>query len=91
MRGLWMSAHDFLGRFDSFHLWHGDVHEHDVRMRAFVLGNGGETVPGLARHLAAKALDHAGKVLARKDGVIDDQIANRLTVLATFNCSKTAP
>src|SRR5271169_4135098 len=72
------------GSFDSFHLRHGDVHEHDVWMRAVELADGSQAVPGLCRHLPAERFDHAGQILAGKHGVVHDQIADRLPVLAAF-------
>src|ERR1700730_3283674 len=38
---LGMLLNDAFGSFDAFHLRHGDIHEHDVRMRAVELADGG--------------------------------------------------
>src|SRR5579863_2971364 len=82
--GFGMLLHDPFSRLDPFHLRHGDIHEHDVRMHAVELADGGQAVAGLSRHLPAERLDHAGQILAGKHGVVHDQIADRLTVFATF-------
>src|SRR5271169_2235523 len=79
-----MLLNDPFSRLDSFHLRHGDVHEHNVRMRAVELADGSQAVPGLGRHLPAERFDHAGQILAGKYGVVHDQIADRLPVLAAF-------
>src|SRR5579864_330718 len=80
--------HNFFGGLNAFHLRHGDVHEHDIRPETLVFADGGQTVSGLARDLAAKAFDNAAQVLAREDGVVHDQILDRLTVLASLDCCK---
>src|ERR1700728_1755906 len=72
------------GSLNSFHLRHGDIHEHDVGMGAVELADGSQAVPGFSCHLPAKAFNHAGKILAGKHGVVHDQVANRLSVLAAF-------
>src|ERR1035438_1253786 len=72
------------GSLNSFHLRHGDIHEHDVGMSAVELADGSQAVPGFSCHLPAKAFNHAGKILAGKHGVVHDQVANRLSVLAAF-------
>src|SRR6202795_3333009 len=79
-----MRLHDPFGGFDAFHLRHGDIHEHDVRMRPVILGDGGQAIACLAGQMSTEGLDHAGQVLARKDRVVHDQIADRLPVLAAF-------
>ena len=79
---LGMSKHNLFGGLNPFHLRHGDVHEHDVGIGAVVFGDGSHSVPGLARHLPAKGLHHAGQVLARENGVIHNQVADWLPVLA---------
>src|SRR5579862_5990765 len=79
-----MLLDDPFGSLNAFHLRHGDVHEHDVRMRAVELADGGQAVPGLSRHLPAKSLDHAGQILAGKHGVVHYQVADRLAVFAAF-------
>ena len=84
MRASGCCLHDLLGRFDAFHLRHGDVHEHDVGMGAVVFGDGGQAVSGFARDLAAESFDHAGQILAREDGVVHDQVADWLPVFAAF-------
>src|SRR5207253_6123306 len=63
---------------------HGDIHEHDVRMRAVELADGSQAVAGLGCHLPAEGFDHANEVLTGKYGVVHDQIADRLSVLAAF-------
>src|SRR5205807_8621998 len=75
-------AHDALDRFDAFHLRHGDVHEHDVRLDAVVFGDGGQPVAGFAGQLAAEHLDHFDEVLAREDGIVHYQVADRLIVFS---------
>src|SRR5215831_4363498 len=79
-----MRLNDAFGRLDAFHLWHGDIHEHDVRMRAVELADGSQAVAGFSRHLPAERFDHAGEILTGKYGVIDDQVANRLSVFASL-------
>src|SRR5215471_16233742 len=81
---LRMRLHNAFSRLDAFHLRHGDVHEHDVRMRAVELADGSEAVPGFGCHLPAERFDHAGEILAGKYGVVDYQIADWLAVLAAF-------
>src|SRR5271169_6486032 len=81
---LGMLLHNPFSRLDSFHLRHGDIHEHDVRMRAVELADGGQAVAGFSRHLPAERFDHAGQVLTGKYGVVHDQIADWLPVLAAF-------
>src|SRR5262249_6529943 len=71
--GFRMRLDDAFGRLDAFHLRHGDVHEHDVRMRAVELADGSEAVPGFGCHLPAERFDHAGEILAGKYGVVDYQ------------------
>src|SRR5207248_7560163 len=34
-----MLLHDPFSRLDAFHLWHGDIHEHDVRVSAVELAD----------------------------------------------------
>src|SRR5271169_5799057 len=82
--GFGMLLHNPFSRLDPFHLRHGDIHEHDVRMRAVELADGGQAVAGLSRHLPAERFDHAGQVLACKHGVVHDQIADWLPVFAAF-------
>ena len=79
-----MLAHDFFGGLDAFHLRHGDVHEHDVGIGAIVFGDGGHAVSRFARDLSAEGFDHARQILAGEDGIVHDQIADRLAVLAAF-------
>src|SRR5579872_2215421 len=79
-----MLLDDPFGGFDAFHLRHGDVHEHDVRMRAVELADGSQTVAGFSCHLPAERFDHAGQVLTGKHGVIHDQITHRLPIFAAF-------
>src|SRR3954462_11730018 len=79
-----MLLHYAFSRFDPFHLRHGNVHEHDVRMSAVELADGSQAVAGFSRHLPAKTLDHAGEIFPGKNGVIYDQVADRLPVLAAL-------
>src|SRR4030095_953808 len=65
-------------------LRHGDIHEHDVWMSALIFGDGGQSVTSFTRYVPAKAFNHAGQVLAGKDGVVHDQIADWLAILASF-------
>src|SRR5581483_155700 len=83
-----MRPHDFFGCFNALHLRHGDVHEHDVGIDAVIFGDCGYSVTGFAGDLPAEALDHAGKILAREDRVVNDEISHRLTVLAAFHWCK---
>ncbi len=71
---------DALDRFDAFHLRHGDVHEHDVRLGAVELGDGGETITGFAGNFSAEELYHLDDVLAREDRVVHHEIADGLIV-----------
>src|ERR1019366_7111029 len=80
-----MLLNDSFSRFDSFHLRHGDVHEHNVRMRAVELADGSQAVAGLRRHLPAERFDHAGQILTGKHRIVHDQVADRLPVLAAFH------
>src|SRR5713226_8991190 len=77
-----MQPHNLLGGCDAFHLWHGDVHEHDVGTGSLVLGYCGHAVARFAGHLPAECFDHAGQVFAGEDGIIHHEIAYRLTVFA---------
>src|SRR6266567_4291027 len=79
-----MLLHNPFGSLDAFHLRHGDVHEHDVRMRAVELADGSQAVAGFSRHLPAEGFDHAGKILTGKHGVVHNQVADRLPVLTAF-------
>src|SRR5579864_981155 len=67
-----MLLDDPFGRFDPFHLRHGNVHEHDVRMCAVELADSGQAVAGFSRHLPAERFDHAGQVLTCKYGIVHD-------------------
>src|SRR4029077_11828411 len=71
-----------------FHLRHGDVHEYDVGIGAFVFGDSGHTVAGFTRHLAAESFDNTRQVLAGENGIIHYQVADGLTVLAAFQRCK---
>src|SRR5438045_1391822 len=79
-----MLLHDPFGRLDPFHLRHGDIHEHDVRMGAVKLADRGQAVAGLGRNLPAETLDHAGQLLPGKYGIVADQIPDRLPVFAVL-------
>src|SRR6185295_8814357 len=81
---LGMLRHDLLGRLDPFHLRHGDVHEHDVGIGAVVFGDGGHSVAGFTRHLAAESFHDPRQVFAGEDGIVHHQVADRLAVLAAF-------
>src|SRR2546427_8279146 len=85
---LGMLPHNLLGGLDAFHLWHGDVHEHDVRAGTLVLCYGGHAVARFTSHLSAECFDHAGQVFAGEDGIIHHEIPHRLTVLAAFHWCK---
>jgi hypothetical protein len=78
--GVGMFLDDALDGFDAFHLWHGDVHEHDIRLGASVFGDGGAAIARLADYLAAKGFDHLRKTLSREDGIVHDQVADGLAV-----------
>src|SRR5579863_603610 len=79
-----MLLDDPFGCLDAFHLRHGDIHEHDVGMRAVELADGSQAVAGLSRHLPAERFDHAGQVLTGEHGVIHDQITDRLPIFAAL-------
>src|SRR5271169_5559502 len=83
-----MLLHNLLGSFDSLHLGHGDVHQHDVRCEALVFGYGGHAISGFACDLAPECFDHPGQILAREDGIVHYQVANWLTVLTAFDWYK---
>ena len=74
--------HDALHRLDPFHLRHGDVHEHDVRTTPVEFRDGRQAISGFAGHFAAEHLDHFDQILAREDGIVHHQVANRLIVFA---------
>ncbi len=77
-----MPANDALDGLDTFHLRHGDVHEHDVRLGAIELRDGGEAVAGFSSDFAAEHLNHLDDVLASEDRVVHHQVANGLIVFA---------
>ncbi len=79
---LGVLPHDALHRLDALHLRHGDVHEHDVRLAAVVFRDGGQAVAGFPGHFAAEHLDHFDEVLARKDGIVHHEVANRLIIFS---------
>src|SRR5215471_7124418 len=79
-----MSLNDAFGRFDAFHLWHGDIHEHDVGIGAVELADGSKAVTGFGCHLPAERFDHAGEIFTGEHGVVYDEVADRLPVLAAF-------
>src|SRR5258708_35676058 len=83
---LRMRLHDLFGGLNAFHLRHGDIHEHDVRMSALELADGGQSVTSFGGDLSAKGFDHASQVLAREHGIVHDQVADRLTIFAAFDC-----
>src|SRR5882762_3283318 len=78
--GVGILAHDTLDRFNAFHLRHGDVHEHDVRLGAIEFGDGGEAVTGFARDFAAEELHHFNDVLPGEDRIVHHQISDGLAV-----------
>src|SRR5262249_28083692 len=45
---------------------------------------GRQSISGFAGHLPPKTFNDSAQVLARKNGVVHDQIADRLTVFASF-------
>src|SRR5258708_30483918 len=78
--GVGILAHDAFDRFNAFHLRHGDVHEHDVRLGAVEFGDGGEAVTGFARDFAAEELHHFDDVLPGEDRIVHHQISDGLAV-----------
>src|SRR5258708_4506052 len=86
--GFRVRLHDAFGTLNPFHLRHGDIHEHDVRMSAVELGDGSEAVAGFSCHLPAEGFDHAGQILTGKYRVVHDQVANRLPILAALHWCK---
>ena len=72
--------HDPLHRLNSFHLWHGDVHQHDVRLAAVIFRDRRQPVACFPGHFPAELLDHLDQVFAGEDGVVHHQIADRLLV-----------
>src|SRR5579863_6210161 len=80
--------HNFLGSLDPFHLWHGDVHEDDIRLEPLVFADSGHAVSGFACDLATECFDHPGQIFAREDGIVHYQVADRLTVLTAFHWRK---
>src|SRR5215471_15638586 len=83
-----MLLDDAFGGLDAFHLRHGDVHEHDVGMRAVELADGSQAVTGFGRHLPAEGFNHAGEIFPGEHGVIYDEITHRLPILAAFHWCK---
>src|SRR6266496_6458624 len=83
-----MLLDDPFGSFNPFHLRHGDIHEHDVRMGAVELADGSQAVSGFSRHLPAEGFDHAGQILTGKHGVVHDQVADRLPNLTAYHWCK---
>src|SRR6266853_3018356 len=81
-----MLANDAFDRFDAFHLRHGNVHEHDVRLGAAVLRDGGKAVAGFAGNFAAEELYHLDDVLAREHRVVHHEIADGLVVFSEQRC-----
>src|SRR5579872_11472 len=82
--GVGMSLHDFLGSLDALHLRHGDIHQHDIGMRAVELADGSKAVAGFAGHLPAERFNHSREILAREDRIVHDQVADGLPVFASF-------
>jgi hypothetical protein len=68
--GVAMLANDALDSLNAFHLRHGDVHEHDVRLSAIEFRDGGEAVASFSSDFAAEHLNHLDDVLASEDGVV---------------------
>ena len=77
-----MLPHDALHRLDAFHLWHGDVHEHDVRLRAVEFRDSCQAIAGFTGHFPAEHLDHLDDVFASEYRVVHYQVADRLVVFA---------
>src|SRR5579863_5233362 len=77
-----MSAHDALGSFNTFHLWHGNVHEHHVRIDAVIFGDGRAAIAGLTGNFTAEGFHHLGDILACKHRIVHHQITDRCAVLA---------
>ena len=72
---LWMAGYDLPDRFDSVHLWHHQVHQGDVGLRAFYPADSLLAVAGLPDHLdtwlqsqqGTDPLAHDGMILGDKD------------------------
>src|SRR6185437_15106341 len=80
--------HDLLGGFNAFHLRHRDIHEHDIRLQAVIFADGRQSISRFARNLAAKAFHDTAQIFAREDGVVHNQILDRLPVFASLYCCK---
>src|SRR5690348_11488157 len=78
--------HDLLGGFNAFHLRHGDIHEHNIRLQAVIFADGRQYISSFARDLAAKTFHDTAQIFAREDGVVHDQILDRLPVFAPLYC-----
>src|SRR2546428_4123851 len=65
---LGMLPHNLLGGLDAFHLWHGDVHEHDVRAGTLVLCYGGKTVAPFPPWPIPQGLCYSGWGFLGEDG-----------------------
>src|SRR3954452_8610699 len=83
-----MLPHDAFRCLDTFHLRHRDVHQHDVRLGTVVLGDRRTAIARLTSDLAAKCFDHAGQVLASKNGVIHHKVADGRLVLTSDQSRK---
>src|SRR3954469_18455021 len=79
-----MPLDDFLSSFDAFHLWHGDIHDDDIRVKAIIFGDRSLAVSSFADQLAAKSFNDAGQVFAGEDGVIHYQVADWLAIFAFY-------
>src|SRR2546426_8881200 len=66
---LGMLPHNLLGGLDAFHLWHGDVHEHDVRAGTLVLCYGGDAARPLPRALSRHRFLPSGPGFAGGDRI----------------------
>src|ERR1700730_3122238 len=75
-----MFLDDTFDGFNAFHLRHGDIHQHDVRLRASIFGDGSAAITRLADYLSAKGFDHLGKAFSREDGIINDQVTDWLAI-----------
>src|SRR5437879_2682966 len=77
---LMILAHNALDRLDALHLWHCDVHQDDIRLRAVVLSDSRQAVAGFAGNFAAEELHHLDDILSREDRVVHNEIADRLVI-----------
>src|SRR3954451_10529949 len=83
-----MLPHDTLRGLDAFHLRHRDIHQHDVRLCAVVLGDRRAAITRFTSDLAAECFDHPSQVLASKNGVIHHKVADGRFVLTSDQSRK---